>query len=144
MSSNQFEGTWRLITYEFRSADGKVIRPFGAKPIGVFTWDKGGNVAAQIMGSERQSFTSDDPIKTTPGEAVAAMRSYIAYFGHGSVDESGGRVTTHVTGSLFPNWTGGEQVRFFRFSGERLTLSTPPMPIAGTAFTGLLEWEKIE
>ena len=143
MNSDQLAGTWKLVSFEFRAADGRVFKPFGDEPKGVIIGDKLGNVAAQVMASGRKNFASQDVGKATPEEALAAMSSYVAYFGRASVDEKGGKITTRVIGSLIPNWTGGDQVRLFKFSGDRLILSTPPMPLYGATATGVLEWEKI-
>jgi len=46
---------------------------------------------------------------------VAAADSYIAYFGRYEVKQD--RVTPHLEASLFPNWVGTDQERFYRFDG---------------------------
>ena len=128
---------------EFRGTDGKTARPFGDHPSGVLTYDQAGNVTAQIMGSDRKRFASDDTSKATAEEAISAVRTFISYFGRYDVDEKETRVTHHILGSVFPNWTGGDQVRFFSFSKDRLALTTPPLPFGGEMMTAVLEWEKI-
>jgi hypothetical protein len=47
----------------------------------------------------------------------------------------------HVQASLFPNWVGVSQERFFEFNGERLVFSTPPLQVAGKQQTSHLIWE---
>jgi hypothetical protein len=59
------------------------------------------------------------------------------------VDEAGQVVVHHVTGSLLPNWTGSDQVRFYQFEGDRLTLSTAEIPYGGTQLVGVLVWERL-
>jgi hypothetical protein len=143
MNTNQFVGAWNLLSYQFRATDGKAIEPFGPHAVGLLTYDNVGNVAAQIMKAQRKAFASDDIAKTTPDEALTAFQSCIAYFGRYETDEKSGKVTHHVIRSVFPNWTGGDQVRFFSFSESRLTLSTPPMLVDGVLVTGVLEWERM-
>lgn len=143
MSTNKFLGTWRLLSYKFRAKDGKIIEPLGGNAVGLLTYDSAGNVAAQIMKADQKHFSSDDIAKATPDEAFAAFQSCISYFGRYAVDEQNRKVTHHVEGSIFPNWTGGDQIRFFDFSGTHLTLSTPPTIVAGESVTAVLEWEKI-
>ena len=60
---------------------------------------------------------------------VAAADSYIAYFGRYEVKQD--RVTPYLETSLFPNWVGTDQERFYRFDGNRLTLRTTPMLLYG-------------
>jgi hypothetical protein len=51
-------------------------------------------------------------------------------------------VVHHIEVSLFPNWKGVDQVRRFAFDGDRLTLSTAPMVVAGVERTAHLVWER--
>ena len=143
MTSNKFVGTWKLLSYQFRSNDGKVVEPLGGDAMGLLTYDNAGNAVGVIVKADRKRFSSDDIGVATPDEALAALQSSIAYFGRYDVDEKNGKVTHHVVGSVFPNWTGGDQPRFFSFSGAWLTLSTPPMIVAGASVTAVLEWERI-
>jgi len=48
-----------------------------------------------------------------------------------------------VKGSLLPNLVGSDQIRFYEFSGDRLTLKTPPIQVGGITVTSLLIWERI-
>jgi hypothetical protein len=52
-------------------------------------------------------------------------------------------VKHHLVGGTFPNWIGTDQTRYFKFSGEQLTLSTPPMPLGDVMATGVLVWERL-
>lgn len=94
------------------------------------------------MRPERPAFISNDLRKGTPEEVRAAFDGYVAYFGTYEVSEEEGTVTHNIRGSLFPNWIGQNQKRFFEFTGNRLTLKTAPIPTAETAVTGILVWER--
>jgi hypothetical protein len=41
-------GTWKLVRYEDRSADGTPHYPFGEKPLGYFVYDSTGHLSVQI------------------------------------------------------------------------------------------------
>lgn len=92
---------------------------------------------------ERPAFAINDQMKGTPEEIKAAFEGFIAYFGTYEINEEKGTVIHHVRGSSFPNWVGSDQIRFYEFSGDRLTLRTPPMQAGGITVTSLLIWERI-
>lgn len=143
MGSDQFIGTWGLVTSEFRRSDGTIIYPYGQDALGVLTYDAAGNVTAQVIRADRPTFVSGDLYSGTPEEIRAAFEGSIAYFGRYDVNEAAGTVTHHVTGCTFPNWIGSDQTRFFALSGHRLTLSTPPILAGGSTMVGVLIWERI-
>ena len=143
MKNSQFTGTWRLIACEFRSADGHIEFPFGHDALGMIIYDASGNMAVQIIRPDRPKFVSGDKYNGTPEEVKAAFEGSLAYFGRYEVDEAAGTVTHHVVGSTFPNWIGSDQKRYFVFSGEHLTLTTPPILMGGVMTTGVLVWERL-
>ena len=107
-------------------------------------YDANGHMSAQIMRPDRPAFASGDHLKGTPMEIKSAFEGFIAYYGVYEVNQEEGTVTHHVEGSSFPNWVGSAQRRFFEFSGNRLTLSTPPILVGGQQVTGVLIWERAE
>jgi len=107
-------------------------------------YDANGHVSVHIMRPDRPAFASGDQLEGTPVEIKSAFEGFIAYYGAYEVNQEEGIVTHHVEGSLFPNWVGSAQRRFFEFSGNRLTISTPPIPMGGEKIVGLLIWERAE
>jgi len=107
-------------------------------------YDASGHMSVQIMRPDRPAFASGDHLKGTPEEIKSAFKGFVAYYGTYEINEEEGTVTHHLEGSLFPNWVGTELKRFFEFSGNQLTLSTPPMPMGGQQVTGVLLWERVE
>jgi hypothetical protein len=103
------------------------------------------NMAVQIINAKRPYFASNDWLKGTPEEIKAAFEGYRCYFGTYEVDENKKIVTHHVQGSSFPNWmTGGvEHVRYYEFSGNRLTLRTSQLLMGGKKVVGRLVWEQL-
>lgn len=138
----KFIGTWRLTDYEYLRSDGERLWPFGQSPVGVITYTADGFMSVQILDSERPIFIGGNRWSATLAEMAAAFESYLAYFGRYDVDEAGGFVTHQIEGSLFPEYSGSNQVRYFEFEGNRLTLRTPPLPAGEGTITGRLVWER--
>ena len=135
-------GTWRLVSFESRTAGGEIRYQLGRAARGQLLYDAAGHMSAQLMDPERSQFASGDLARGSDAEVRAAMAGYIAYYGTYTLDLSGGVVTHHVQGALFPNWVGGDQVRYFRLDGDRLTITTPPIRIGGEDSTTVLVWER--
>ena len=144
MGKEQFVGTWKLVSSEFRRSDGEVTYPMGRNASGMLMYDASGHMSVQIIRPDRPTFASGDQLKGTLEEIKSAFEGCVAYFGTYEVNEEKGSVTHHVEGSSFPNWVGTDQRRFFEFYGNRLTLSTPPAPFGGEHVTALLVWERAE
>lgn len=161
--ANRYDGSARLIFAEFSTSGGEVFYPFGEKPVGsvVSTAVRAdlagrtvsGRFSAQLMNPARGRFSGENP---TPEEAVNAYATYVAYYGDFVIDEkqveaemdAAGRPVSatgvqvnRVTASLNPNWVGGEQIRFFELTEERLTLRTAPIGSRDNETTGTLVWE---
>ena len=140
--ADKIVGTWKLVSAETRSADGQVRHVYGENPRGMIMYDVAGNVSVNLMGFGRDSFSAADKAKSTPQEAKLAIQTYEAYFGTYEVDEEKGTVVHHVEGSLLPNWTGSDQVRFCEFSDDQLILSTAEIPYGGMTVVGKLVWKR--
>jgi hypothetical protein len=144
MGKEQFIGTWNLVSSEFRRSGAEVTYPMGRNASGMLMYDANGHMSVQIIRADRPSFASGDQLKGTPEEIKSAFEGSVAYFGTYEADEKKGTVTHHVEGSSFPNWERTDQIRFFEFYENRLTLSTPPMSFGGEQVTALLVWERAE
>jgi hypothetical protein len=137
-------GAWRLISFEIERDDGTVIRPFGADAQGSIIYTDSGRFSVQVMRRGRPSFAAGDQMRGTPDEIEASYKGCISYYGSFKLDAEGRFVAHQVEGSLFPNWEGEGQKRFFEFSGDRLKLSTPPTLWGGGGeVVGVLVWERI-
>ena len=101
-----------------------------------------GYMAVALMVSNRKRFSSMDIKGGTTEEIVAAYSTYISYCCKYEVTED--RVIHHVEVSLYPNWIGVDQVRFYKFEGDKLILSTPPMILGGKQQSGYLLWERMK
>lgn len=137
-------GAWRLITFEFRKADGDIIYPFGEKARGLIIYTESGRYSAQLMRIDRPRFSSGDQMKGTVEETEANYKGCISYFGTYELDVQNSLIIHHVEASIFPNMEGRDQERFFELSRNRLQLRTPPIKLDGEKAVGVLLWERIE
>jgi hypothetical protein len=139
-----FIGTWKLLSFESRISDGRLIYPFGRDIHGLLIYTKGGYMSGKMIRKGRLKFASGDPMKGTLNEIKEAFEGFIGYYGRYEVDCENRTVNHHVEGSMFPNWEEEVQKRFFDFSGNRLTLRTPPMKYGADGIVSVLVWERLE
>jgi len=140
--TENFAGTWTLLSYTFDGGHGEVADPpLGGGARGWIMYDPTGRMCVQISAPDRRRFASGDILVGAPEEKRAAYETYIAYCGTYAVHD--GFIVHRPDVSLFPNWVGSEQKRFFDLSGDRLTLRSPPFLRGGTQWTARLVWERV-
>ncbi len=144
MTDNPFLGTWRLISWENRDAGGQLGYPLGPDALGYITYTADGYIFAQIMAAERATLATQNPFGGADAEAAAAARSHMSYCGKYEVRTGGenDEVVHRVAISDFPNWVGGEQLRFYKFEDDKLILSAPPFQTKKGEITTFLIWER--
>ena len=140
MTSNPLIGTWRLISYESRTENGKVSYPLGQDPSGFILYSEDGYMSVTMMGANRTNYASGDLRGGTPEEKRSAAETYLSYSGKYTFE--GNRVLHHVEVSFFPNRVGTTQVRNLTLSGDTVTLRTPAMLINGEQQTAELVWQR--
>ena len=138
-----FIGSWALISVENRGADGSVEHPFGLAPLGRITYTDDGLLSAHVMRADRPAFAGQSLYGGNAEQKATAYDSYIAYYGAFDVDPVAHTVTHHLTGSLFPNWSGSEQTRFYALEGDTLTLSTPTFKSGDRDISVHVIWRRI-
>jgi hypothetical protein len=122
---DRFVGTWRLVSFMERNADGRETNTYGSDPHGLLIYDQGGRMSVHVARSDQRD--SD---------------GYFGYFGQYTVDERAATVTHHIEGSSYPNFVGTDQRRHFTFENNRLVLSTSPGVIPGSDVTYVATWER--
>lgn len=135
-------GRWRLVSCESRDSARVILYPFGEHPVGQILYDARGNMWTVLMKPERPRFASEDRRRGTDAEVRAAFEGFDAYFGTYSVDTAKGTVTHHVTGAAYPNWVGGDQLRYYKLERTQLVLSTPPFQLGGQLLTTVCVWQR--
>ena len=141
MSTNPFVGAWRLQSFEIQSSTGEVSYPLGRDAVGLLLYADQGHMAVALMSAGRAHFPSKEIWAAGQEEKLAAFDSYNSYSGRYEVKQD--KVIHHVEVSLFPNWVGGSQERYFEFSGDRLTLRTPETTPDGAERTWIAIWQKV-
>jgi hypothetical protein len=139
LSNEDFFGTWRLASVETKKEDGSLHRR-GSRT-GYIIYSTDGYMSVAFMKEGRSEFASGDIRGGTVEEKVEALNGYISYSGKYEVE--GSSVFHNIEVSLFPNWIGDRQERFYKFDGERLTLSTPLQLVGGMQLSSHLVWEKM-
>lgn len=136
-------GAWRLKAFQIKSSSGDVTYPFGQDAQGVLIYSRCGLMSAQLMRKDRPAFESGDQQVGTEMEIEENFKNCISYFGSFELHEEEGFVIHHIDNSLFPNWEGTPQKRFFELQGNTLHISTPPVSWDNDQRVGILEWERV-
>ncbi len=139
---SRFLGTWKLISCEHRLENGTITYPMGDNPVGVLIYTPDGYMSGTLMNANRPRFRTTDLFEGSDSERAQAARTYVHYTGPFEVWED--RVIHHVEASLFPNWVGTRQQRFYQFSGDTLELSTNPFVSEGGRQTAHLLWKRVQ
>lgn len=119
----QLIGAWSLVSWRAVSPAGLISHPYGEQPLGQIIYQPEGRMSACLMRRQRTRFVSENRLEATPAERDAAYRDFLSYFGSFTVQEADSTVTHNVEGATFPNWSGTDLVRTFRFADGTLTLS---------------------
>lgn len=139
MRVQDFVGTWKLISIETKDEKGDLVRR--GKRTGYIIYSMDGYMSVVIMKDGRPIFKSGDIRGGSVEEKISAVDGYISYTGRFMVKKNS--VFHHIEASLFPNWIGEDQERFYKLDGNRLTLSTPLMLIGGRKLSTHLIWERV-
>lgn len=127
-------GTWKLVTYENRYKDGHIDRPYGEHPLGYFVCDQTGHLSVQIeRNPPTPPFASGQDDKFTNAELLNNVLGYAAYFGTYTVDKAHHVLHHKVEGSLLPSYTGTDQPRPYRLTGDVLIIDVTD-PKAGIEY----------
>jgi hypothetical protein len=140
ISKHQLVGTWQLVSWINKDADSNVSYPYGQDAVGYIMYAEDGYMSVHIMRTDRPKFASGDILGGSKDEQALVAQSYIAYCGKYEIQ--GNKVIHHIEASLFPNWVGVDQERFFEFMDNRLLLSTPPLNLSGKQQIAYLIWER--
>jgi hypothetical protein len=141
MDTHDLVGTWRLVSWENRDADGTITFPMGRDAHGYIMYNPDGYMSVIITRSGRQAFSTADLGGGSDEELARAARTCVSYCGRYNVQA--GRVVHYVEVSLFPNWVGTIQERLLEMEGSMLTLSTDPTLYAGQERRAYLLWQRV-
>lgn len=148
-SAADFVGTWRLLDYCFIHEDGTIEHPWGTAVRGYLLYSAEGYMSGNLgpasdWPSRRARISAAFKAHDGAGAlrvARAGRRDYIAYTGRYTVE--GDTVTHHVEASLFPNWVGRPEIRYYKFEGDTLTLRTGTIRSGKHTITAQLIWQRV-
>jgi Lipocalin-like domain len=131
-------GNWRLVSFFTEDIQTKQrTNSYGEHPNG-FIGLTPGRFYAFVTAESRNA-------PQTPEEQAASYRTIIAYTGKWRLD--GEKFITKVDVAWNPGWVGTDQIRFWRLEGDKLFITTAPIPIPGSngsekMMIGNLVWER--
>ena len=125
----QLVGTWTLVSWDQRNADGTTFQQFGANPKGIAFFDADGHYIITVMRSDRDKYAIDNfgqLAQARAEENKATAQGTITYFGTYAVNEAERVIDIRIEASSFPNWNGTDQKRVFEVTDDQLKLTVRP------------------
>lgn len=136
-SGDRIVGTWKLVSVVYEDAQtGERTPVLGAHPKGCQIATPEGRWLALVTAEGRR-------VPETDQDRAAALRTMISYTGRYRVED--GKVITKVEAAWNEAWVGTEQVRAYRFEGDRLHLESPPQPhpnVDGRTVRIIVTWDR--
>jgi hypothetical protein len=130
-------GAWRL-TAAYIVVQGTSERAdlYGPKPRGYAVFEPNGRLMGLLMSSGR------DAAQTDPDRATL-FKSMMAYSGKFSIDAE--KFVTKVDMAWDPSWEGTEQIRYYTFENDQLSLRTTPIEhpsFPGQKIVAYVDWTR--
>jgi hypothetical protein len=130
-------GNWKLVSFFTEDVQTKQrVNTYGENPMGAIGFTLAGRYFAFLTADGRKA-------PQTQEEQAAAYRTMIAYTGKWRVE--GDKFITKVDVAWNPAWVGTEQARFWRVEGNKLFLTSAPIPnpnAAGSMVIATVVWER--
>jgi hypothetical protein len=138
--ARQFVGTWRLVSWEHRLADGTTVQD--PRSVGYLIHSDTGHGCYVSMDPNRPDWaTRRSP---TPTEALESITGFGAYCAKVEIHASEGFVLHHVEVDRVPNSVGITRKRWFEFRGvDELVLSLEPSELPPHRVGTNLVWKRV-
>jgi Lipocalin-like domain len=133
-------GTWRLVAWRRIVDDQTVTYPLGEDADGVLIYTPDGGMAVVLTAAKRPEMPRDDPLGGDVDKRAEAYSTCLAYIG--TYELRGEEVVHRIDVSLYPAWSGDEQVRPFTYTGDELVLRTPPTHTASGTVVNEIAWSR--
>jgi hypothetical protein len=129
---DQIVGAWRLVSI-YNEEKGVKRNLYGENPVGLFIFDRSGNVSQFLAKPDLPKFAEPNRLKGTDKEYRDVMQGMLAGFGTYSVD--GDTVTIKWVASSYPNRAGTTEKRTYKIVGDELNSVNPTAASGGTSYT---------
>jgi hypothetical protein len=130
-------GDWKLASFFTEDVGTKQrTNAYGERPNGYLGISPAGRFFALVVPEQQNAAQSTQ-------EQAAVYRAMLAYTGKLRLD--GERFIVDVDAAWNKDWVGTQQVRFWRVEGNKLLITSAPIPnpnVAGGMMIGTLVWEK--
>ena len=140
-AENPLVGTWKLKSYVREvAATGERYNERGEHPNGYLSYSADGRMYAIITWENR---ITPREVVPTDEERIKLFSTMIPYAGTYTFDAE--KVVHHVDISWNQNWTGTDQVRFYKLDGNTLTITSALSRnfTDGREGRSILVWEKL-
>jgi lipocalin-like protein len=135
--AQKLAGDWKLVSFFTEDVQNKQrTNVYGEHPSGYIGISPAGRffglIAPDVQNAPR-----------TTEEQAAAYRGMLAYTGKLKLD--GEKFIVEVDVAWNKDWVGTEQVRFWRLEGDKLRITSAPIPnpnVAGSMIIGTLVWQR--
>ena len=136
-------GTWRLVSAENVQPDGssQAFPEYGPHPIGYLMYDSTGHMCVTLANPNPLHWA--DPANPTDAERALTHKGMFAYCGTYEVREKESQVIHRPELAEWPHYVGSDQVRNFRFEGDRLILSSEETRPGGELRRYRITWERV-
>jgi Lipocalin-like domain len=141
-ADNPLIGTWKLKSYLREvAATGERYNERGEHPNGYLGYAADGRMYAIITWENR---IEPREVVATDEERIKLFSTTISDAGTYTFDAE--KVVHHVDISWNQNWTGTDQVRFYKLDGDTLTITTPLNKnfVDGREGRSILVWERLK
>ena len=141
-ADNPLIGTWKLKSYVREvAATGERYNERGEHPNGYLSYSADGRMYAIITWENR---ITPREVVPTDEERIKLFSTTISYAGTYTFDAE--KVIHHVDISWHQNWTGTDQVRFYKLDGDTLTITSAPSRnfTDGREGRSILVWERLK
>jgi Lipocalin-like domain len=140
-ADNPLIGTWKLKSYVREvAATGERYNERGEHPNGYLAYSADGRMYAIITWENR---IAPQDVVPTNDERIKLFGTMISYAGTYTFDAE--KVVHHVDISWNQNWTGTDQVRFYKLDGDTLTITSALAKnfTDGREGRSILVWERL-
>ena len=140
-ADNPLIGTWKLKSYVREvAATGERYNERGEHPNGYLSYAADGRMYAIITWENR---VAPHDVVPTDEERIKLFSTMISYAGTYTFDAE--KVIHHVDISWYQNWTGTDQVRFYKLDGNTLTITSALAKnfTDGREGRSILVWERL-